>query len=64
MKYRVFDSKGSFVQAYDAALSGALIWARDCARSVGGFVMEFSPEQFSNESEGSIVCDFRINKTQ
>jgi hypothetical protein len=62
MKYRVFDNKGSFVQTYDSSLAGALAWARDCARHIGGTLIEYSEKEFSEGSEGSVVLDFRVER--
>jgi hypothetical protein len=62
-KYRVFDRKGSLVQTYDSALSGSLNWAKDCARHSGGVVIEYTAEQILNKEEGTVICDFRVEKT-
>ena len=42
--YRVYTRKGQFHHCYSAALEGALGWAIDCAKVVGGSVRETSPE--------------------
>ena len=42
--YRVYTRKGHFHHCYSAALEGALGWAIDCAKVVGGSVRETSPE--------------------
>ena len=42
--YRVYTRKGQFHHCYSAVLEGALGWAIDCTKVVGGSVREVSPE--------------------
>lgn len=61
-KYRVFDRKDNFQQSYDAALEGGFSWARDCAKNIGGYVKEYTFEDFSTDQEGKVILDFRQPK--
>ena len=44
LSYRVYTRKGQFHHCYSTALEGALGWAIDCAKVVGGSVREVSDE--------------------
>ena len=37
-QYRVYNKHGEYHHAYNASLEGALNWAIDCAKRVGGSV--------------------------
>ena len=37
-QYRVYNKHGEYHHAYNASLEGALSWAIDCAKRVGGSV--------------------------
>ena len=39
-QYRVYTKRGEYHHAYNASLEGALSWAIDCAKTVGGSVKE------------------------
>jgi hypothetical protein len=43
-QYRVYTKQGEYHHAYNASLDGALNWAIDCAKRVGGSVTEVSEE--------------------
>ena len=47
--YRVYTRKGQFHHCYSALLEGALGWAIDCAKVVGGSVKEVTPEGVETE---------------
>ncbi len=47
--YRVYTRKGQFHHCYSSALEGALGWAIDCAKVVGGSVREVTPEGVETE---------------
>lgn len=64
MKYRVFDQKNNFHQVFDSVLQGAFSWARDCAKHVGGYVKEYTDQQFADDEEGQVVVDYRAPKAK
>jgi len=43
--YSVYNQKGDHQASYDQSLPDAYGWALDCARHVGGYVCECSPNQ-------------------
>jgi hypothetical protein len=57
-KYRVFDKKNQFHQSYDGILSGALGWATDCAKKIGGYVLAYESEDFQNGKVFNRIADF------
>ena len=40
IKYNVYTRKGEYHHGYSPRLEGSLMWAIDCAKSVGGSVKE------------------------
>lgn len=57
-KYRVFDKKNNFHQSYDGILQGAEGWAKDCAKKIGGYVLEYAHSDFANGKNYSKIYDF------
>lgn len=57
-KYRVFDSKGNYQQSYSGQLAGGYGWARDCAKRVGGYIVEHCLED-GKETSSSVIFDLR-----
>ena len=41
-QYRVYNKRGEYHHGYNGSLKGALSWAIDCAKRVGGSVREVS----------------------
>jgi hypothetical protein len=58
IRYRVFDSKDNFQQSYSNQLADGYKWARDCAKRVGGYVVEFLVED-GKETESKVIFDLR-----
>ncbi len=54
-RYRAYDSAGEYAQSYNGVLKGAFTWAKDCAKSEKGFVLQFVDAQ----TEGKLVFDAR-----
>jgi hypothetical protein len=57
-KYRVFDKKNNFHQSYDSALQDAERWARDCAKKIGGYVLQYSSADFASSANPFKLYDF------
>lgn len=59
IKYRVYDSRGSYQQSYNGQLDGGYSWAKDCARRVAGYIVEHRIGEDGNDISSSIVLDLR-----
>lgn len=58
IKYRVYDSKGNFQQSYSNQLSSGYAWAKDCAKRMAGYIVEYSLTDGKEVSNG-VVFDLR-----
>jgi hypothetical protein len=60
-QYRVYDARNNYQQSYSASLTNSYSWARDCAKRVGGYVMEVLKEEKENEESPApkVIFDFR-----
>jgi len=57
LRYRVYDKNANYQQSYSNQLSKGFDWARDCAKRVGGYVVEIDLDKESTEP--NIIFDIR-----
>ena len=53
-QYRVYTKRGEYHHAYNASLEGALSWAIDCAKRVGGSVRAVQDNKKETEVFNSV----------
>ena len=51
-QYKVYNKQGEYHHVYSASLEGALGWAIDCAKRVGGSVTAVQESEKETASEG------------